>query len=44
MISGQAAIAIDSGLMFKEVQRSNLELNLAYDATIEGLVACFGSA
>ena len=36
-ISGQAAIAIDSGLMFKEVQRSNLELNLAYDATIEGL-------
>ena len=37
MISGQAAIAIDSGLMFKEVQRSNLELNLAYDATIEGL-------
>jgi HD-GYP domain-containing protein (c-di-GMP phosphodiesterase class II) len=37
MIAGQAAIAIDSGLMFKEVQRSNLELNLAYDATIEGL-------
>lgn len=36
-ISGQAAIAIDSGLMFKDVQRSNLELNLAYDATIEGL-------
>jgi HD-GYP domain-containing protein (c-di-GMP phosphodiesterase class II) len=37
LISGQAAIAIDSGLMFKEVQRSNLELSLAYDATIEGL-------
>ncbi|HXQ38893.1 MAG TPA: HD domain-containing phosphohydrolase, partial [Anaerolineales bacterium] len=37
MIAGQAAIAIDSGLMFKEVQRSNMELNLAYDATIEGL-------
>jgi len=37
MIAGQAAIAIDSGLMFKDVQRSNMELNLAYDATIEGL-------
>lgn len=37
MISGQAAIAIDSAVMFKEVQRSNLELSLAYDATIEGL-------
>ncbi len=36
-IAGQAAIGIDSGLMFKEVQRSNMELNLAYDATIEGL-------
>lgn len=37
MIAGQAAIAIDSGLMFKEIQRSNMELNLAYDSTIEGL-------
>jgi len=37
MIAGQAAIAIDSAVMFKELQRSNLELSLAYDATIEGL-------
>lgn len=36
-ISGQAAIAIDNALMFKELQISNIELNLAYDATIEGL-------
>ena len=37
MISGQAAIAIDSAIMFRELQRSNIELSLAYDATIEGL-------
>ncbi len=37
MISGQAAIAIDGAVMFREVQRSSLELSLAYDATIEGL-------
>ena len=36
-ISGQAAIAIDSAMMFREVQKSNVELSLAYDATIEGL-------
>lgn len=36
-IAGQAAIAIDNALMFKELQISNIELNLAYDATIEGL-------
>jgi putative nucleotidyltransferase with HDIG domain len=36
-ISGQAAIAIDNAIMFKELQISNIELNLAYDATIEGL-------
>ena len=36
-ISGQAAIAIDSAIMFRELQRSNIELSLAYDATIEGL-------
>jgi len=36
-ISGQAAIAIDNAIMFKELQISNVELNLAYDATIEGL-------
>jgi len=37
MVAGQAAIAIDSSKMFSELQRSNLELSLAYDATIEGL-------
>ncbi len=36
LISGQAAIAIDSALMFRDLQRSNVELGLAYDATIEG--------
>lgn len=35
-ISGQAAIAIDNALMFKDLQKSNVELGLAYDATIEG--------
>jgi HD-GYP domain-containing protein (c-di-GMP phosphodiesterase class II) len=35
IISGQAAIAIDSALMFKELQRSNFELGLAYNATID---------
>ena len=37
MISGQAAIAIDNAMLFRELQRSNAELSLAYDATIEGL-------
>lgn len=37
IISGQAAIAIDSALMFRDLQRSNVELGLAYDATIDGL-------
>ena len=36
VISGQAAIAIDNAMMFRELQRSNVELGLAYDATIEG--------
>ena len=37
LIAGQAAIAIDSAIMFRELQKSNIELSLAYDATIEGL-------
>ncbi len=32
----QAAIAIDNATMFKDLQKANLELALAYDATIEG--------
>jgi len=36
IISGQAAIAIDSATMYKDLQRSNIELSLAYNATIDG--------
>ncbi len=32
----QAAIAIDNASMFTDLQRSNLELGLAYDSTLEG--------
>lgn len=32
----QTAIAIDSTMLFERLQRSNFELALAYDATIEG--------
>ncbi|MBI5880466.1 MAG: PAS domain S-box protein [Chloroflexi bacterium] len=35
-LAGQAAIAIDSAQLFEGLQRSNLNLSLAYDATIEG--------
>ena len=35
-ISTQAAIAVDSAQLFDRLQRSNMELSLAYDATIEG--------
>ena len=35
-LAGQAALAIDNDHMFYGLQRSNLELGLAYDATIEG--------
>ena len=37
MMAGQAAIAIDNAMMSNELQRSNVELKLAYDATIQGL-------
>jgi PAS domain S-box-containing protein/putative nucleotidyltransferase with HDIG domain len=36
MLAQQAAIAIDNANMFENIQRSNAELSLAYDATIEG--------
>ena len=36
ILSGQAAIAIDSATMFRDLQRSNHELIDAYEATIEG--------
>jgi PAS domain S-box-containing protein len=35
-LAGQAAIAIDNDQMFYGLQRSNIDLGLAYDATIEG--------
>ncbi len=35
-VAGQTAIAIDSSSLFQDLQRSNLELAMAYDATIEG--------
>ncbi|RPI31533.1 MAG: GAF domain-containing protein [Chloroflexota bacterium] len=35
-LAGQAAIAIDNASLFENLQRSNVELALAYDATIEG--------
>jgi len=35
-LAEQAAIAIDNATLFNSLQRSNQELSLAYDATIEG--------
>ncbi len=35
-LAGQSAIAIDNYAMFEKLQRSNTDLVLAYDATIEG--------
>lgn len=35
-LAGQVAIAIDNSQLFTNLQRSNLELSQAYDATIEG--------
>jgi PAS domain S-box-containing protein len=35
-LAGQAAIAVDNAMLFENLQRSNLELELAYNATIEG--------
>ena len=35
-LAGQAAIAIDNAQLFDDLQRSNIDLTLAYDATIEG--------
>jgi len=35
-LAGQAATAIDSTALFEGLQRSNIQLRMAYDATIEG--------
>jgi len=35
-LAGQTAIAIDNAELFDDLQRSNMELSLAYDTTLEG--------
>jgi HD-GYP domain-containing protein (c-di-GMP phosphodiesterase class II) len=35
-LAGQTAIAIDNANLFADLQRSNLDLTLAYDTTLEG--------
>jgi len=35
-LAGQVAIAINNATLYKNLQQSNVELSLAYDATIEG--------
>lgn len=36
MLGGQAAIAVDNATLFSDLQRSNIEITSAYDATIDG--------
>lgn len=36
VLAGQTAIAIDNAQLFENLQRTNLELAVSYDATIEG--------
>jgi PAS domain S-box-containing protein/putative nucleotidyltransferase with HDIG domain len=38
LLAGQTAIAIDNAILFSDLERSNVDLSLAYDATIEGWV------
>lgn len=38
MLADQAAIAIDNSELFETLQRSNIDLTLAYDSTLEGWV------
>jgi PAS domain S-box-containing protein len=35
-LAAQAALAIDNAALFEQLQRSNIEITLAYDATLEG--------
>ena len=35
-LAGQAAIAIENAALFNDLQRSNIELHIAYDTTLEG--------
>lgn len=41
-LAGQAAIALDSTTMFRELQRNALDLSIAYDSTIEGWAKALG--
>ncbi len=36
VLAGQAALAIDNAQLFEGLEKANLELTMAYDATIEG--------
>lgn len=36
ILAGQSAIALDTAEIFENLQRSNMELTMAYDATIQG--------
>ncbi len=38
VLAGQAAIAIENSTLFETAQRANVELSVAYDATLEGWV------
>jgi PAS domain S-box-containing protein len=38
ILAGQAAIAIDNTQLFEDLQRSNVNLRMAYDETVEGWV------
>jgi HD-GYP domain-containing protein (c-di-GMP phosphodiesterase class II) len=36
MLAGQAALAVDNAQLFEDLEKANIELTMAYDATIEG--------
>jgi PAS domain S-box-containing protein len=36
ILAGQAAIGVDSAMLFENLERANIELTMAYNATIEG--------
>ncbi|MCL4530215.1 MAG: GAF domain-containing protein [Chloroflexi bacterium] len=36
MLASQAALAVDNALLFESLEKANIELTMAYDATIEG--------
>ncbi len=36
MLASQSALAIDNALLFEGLEKANIELTMAYDATIEG--------